>query len=146
MFSIFIPEGEPWYSPDRRAVDAERDIVVQLKNLTGRAPGKAFVLTHGDMTVPFHTAEWDGTDPKTGDWYFASEIVSFGTSIYLKGDRDVPDYAFGNDEEARRWRRIAAEALLVFGRDYNGFKYPQEQVRVMLNDELLTRWHFGYDG
>lgn len=97
------------------------------------------------MTVPFHTAESDGTDPKTGDWYFASEIVSFGTSIYLKGDRDVPDYAFTTHEEARRWRRIAAEALLVFGRDYNGFDYPQEQVRVVLNDELLTRREFGYE-
>lgn len=144
MFSLFLPEGEPRYSPNRQVLDTERDIVVQLKNLTGRDPGKAFVLTHGDIVVPFHTAESDETDPKTGDWYFASEIVSFGTSVYLKGERDVPDYTFSTDEEAREWRRIAAEALLVFGRDYNGFKYPQEQVRVVLNDELLTRQDFGY--
>ncbi|MHA7239792.1 hypothetical protein [Arthrobacter sp. TMS1-12-1] len=144
MFSLFLPEGEPWYSPNRRVVDAERDISVEFRNATGRDPGKAFVLTHGAMTVPFHTAELDGTDPETLDWHFASEIVSFGTSIYLKGDRNVPDHTFESDAEARRWRRIAAEALLVFGRDYNGFDYPQERVRVVLNDELLTRHDFGY--
>lgn len=60
-------------------------------NATGREPGKAFALKHGDMTVPFHTAESDRTDPETGDWYSVAEIVSFGTSIYLKGDRNVPD-------------------------------------------------------
>lgn len=145
MFSIFIPEGEPRYSPDRRVVDAERNISLEFMNATGRDPGKAFALTHEDMTIPFHTAESDGSDPETGDWYFASEIVSFGTSIYLKGDRNVPDCAFGSDEEARRWRRIAAEALLVFGRNYNGFAYPQAQVRVVLDDELLTRRDFGYE-
>ena len=144
MFSILIPEDEPWYSPDRRVVDAERNISVEFRNATGRDPGKAFTLTHDDMTIPFHTAESDGTDPETGDWYFASEIVSFGTSIYLKADRNVPDHDFDSDEEAHRWRRIAAEALLVFGRDYNGFDYPPQRVRVVLNDELLTRHDFGY--
>lgn len=144
MFSLFIPEGEPWYSPERRVIDAERDITLEFMNGTGREPGKAFVLTHGAMMVSFHTAEFDGTDPKTDDWYFASEIVSFGTSIYLKGDRNVSDHAFETDVEARRWRRIAAEALLVFGRDYDGFDYPPQQVRVLLDGELLTRHDFGY--
>lgn len=72
------------------------------------------------------------------------EIVSFGTSIYLKGDRNVPNYEFSSDEEARRWRRIAAEAVLIFGLDYNGFNLAPDYVRVLLNGELLTRRDFGY--
>lgn len=92
-----------------------------------------------------HTAETGGQiDAVTGKPYFFSEIVSFGTSIYLKGDRDVPNYEFGSDEEAKQWRRIAAEALLIYGRNYNGFDLDPDYARVLLNGELLTRRAFGY--
>lgn len=145
MFSIYVPEGEPWYSDKRRVLDTGRDVSLQLMAGTGREPGKAFVLSHGSMRIPFHTAEQSGlVDAVTGKPYFASEIVSFGTSIYLKGDRDVPNYDFSSDEEARRWRRTAAEAVLIFGRDYNGFDLAPDYVRVLLNGELLTRRDFGY--
>lgn len=70
--------------------------------------------------------------------------MSFGTSIYLKGDKDVPNYDFSSDEEARHWRRIAAEALLIFGTNYNGFDLDPAYARVLLNGELLTRGDFGY--
>ena len=145
MFSIHLPEGEPWYSGKRRVLDADRDIFLQLLGGTGREPGKAFVLRHGDVRIPLHTAEESGlVDPGTGRPFFTSEIVSFGTSIYLKGDRDIPNHKFSSDEEARRWRRIAAEAVLIFGIDYNGFDLAPDYVRVLLNRELLTRRDFGY--
>lgn len=146
MFSIDLPAAEPWYSNKRRVVDAERSISLQLKGLTGRDPGKAFVLRHGDTSIPFHTEERTGlVDQLTAQPYFTSEIVSFGTSIYLKGDRNAPNYRFKDDDEARQWRRIAAEAVLIFGLDYNGFDLDQQYVRVLLNGELLTRRDFGYD-
>ena len=145
MFSIYLPEGEPWYSTNRQVLDIDRDISLQLLALTGREPGKAFALRHGDRRVPLHTAEQSGlVDPVTGRPYFTLEIVSFGTSIYLKGDRNVPNYEFSSDEEARRWRRIAAEAVLIFGLDYHGFNLAPDYVRVLLNGELLTRRDFGY--
>ncbi len=145
MFSIYVPEGAPRWSTERRVVDAERDITLKFEAATGREPGKAFVLSHGSMHIPLHTAEQGGLiDAVTGKPYFFSEIVSFGTSIYLKGDRNVPNYDFSSDEEARRWRRIAAEALLIFGRNYNGFALAPDYVRVLLNGELLTRRDFGY--
>lgn len=147
MFSINLPEGEPWYSTKRRVVDAERKISLRLGALTGRDPGKAFVLTHGDMRIPFHTEERTGlVDPETARPFFISEIVSFGTSIYLKGDRDVPNYEFSSGDEARRWRRIAAEAVLIFGLDYNGFDYDADYVRILLDGRILTRRDFGYPG
>jgi hypothetical protein len=146
VFSIYLPEKEPWYSNQRRVVDRDRDISLRLAALTGRDPGKAFVLRHGNTSIPFHTEERTGlVDPLTGKPYFTSEIVSFGTSIYLKGDRIVPDHRFNDDDEARHWRRAAAEAVLIFGLDYNGFDLDQEYVRVLLNGKLLTRRDFGYD-
>lgn len=145
MFSIYVPEGEPRWSPERQVLDRDRDISLQLEGLTGREPGSAFVLSHGDMRVPLHTAEQVGLiDAVTGKPYFFSEIVSFGTSIYLKGDKDVPNYDFSSDEEARHWRRIVAEALLIFGTNYNGFDLDPAYARVLLNGELLTRRDFGY--
>lgn len=145
MFSIYVPVGEPRWSTERQVLDRERDIALQLEGLTGREPGRAFVLSHGDMRVPLHTAEQSGLiDAVTGKPYFISEIVSFGTSIYLKGDKDVPNYDFGSDEDAMRWRRIAAEALLIFGTNYNGFDLDPDYARVLLNGELLTRRDFGY--
>jgi hypothetical protein len=145
VFSIYLPEGEPWYSTNRQVLDIDREISLQLLALTGREPGKAFALRHGDRRVPLHTAEQGGlVDPVTGWPYFTSEIVSFGTSVHLKGDRNVPNYEFSGDEEARRWRRIAAEAVLIFGLDYNGFNLAPDYVRVLLNGELLTRRDFGY--
>ena len=145
MFSIFVPEAEPRWSPERQVLDRDRDIALQLKGGAGRDMGKTFVLSHGHMRIPMHTAETGGQiDAVTGKPYFFSEIVSFGTSIYLKGDRDVPNYEFGGDEEAKQWRRIAAEALLIFGRNYNGFDLDPDYARVLLNGELLTRRAFGY--
>ena len=145
MFSIHVPEGGPWYSHKRRVLDSHRGIALQFGASTGRDPGKAFVLTHGSKRIPFHTAEQSGlTDELAGTPYFLSEIVSFGTSVYLKGDRNVPNYEFANYEETRNWRRIAAEAVLIFGLDYNGFDLAADYVRVLLNGELLTRKDFGY--
>ncbi|MGP4031849.1 hypothetical protein [Pseudarthrobacter sp. 1C304] len=145
MFSINLPEGEPWYSNKRRVVDAERKFSLRLGALTGRDPGKAFVLTHGDMRIPFHTEERTGlVDAETARPFFISEIVSFGTSIYLKGDRGVPNCEFSSADEARRLRRIAAEAVLIFGLDYNGFDYDADYVRVLLDGKILTRRDFGH--
>jgi hypothetical protein len=146
VFSIYLPEKEPWYSNKRRVVDRDREVSLRLVALTGRDPGKAFVLSHGDMDIPFHTEERTGLiDAATGKPYFTSEIVSFGTSIYLKGDRNVPNHKFEDDGTALEWRRIAAEAVLIFGLDYNGFDLDHEYVRVLFNGELLTRRDFGYD-
>jgi hypothetical protein len=146
VFSIDVPSDKPWYSNKRRVVDADRSISLQLKGLTGRDPGKAFVLRQRDMGIPFHTEERTGlVDPLTAQPYFTSEIVSFGTSIYLKGDRNAPNYRFKDDDEACQWRRIAAEAVLIFGLDYNGFDFDQEYARVLLNGKLLTRRDFGYE-
>ena len=128
-----------------RVVDAERDVSLQFKNTTGRELGRAFVLTHGDMQIPFHTRERSGlVDEVTGKPYFVTEIVSFGTSFYLRGPRYVPDYVFGSRDKALAWKRIAVEALLIYGLRYDGPSLDPDYTRVLLDDQLITRRDFGY--
>jgi hypothetical protein len=97
------------------------------------------------MQIPFHTKERAGlVDEITGKPYFVTEIVSFGTSFYLRGDRYVPDCVFGNRDKALEWKRIAAEALLIYGLRYDGPSLDPDYTRVLLGGQLLTRRDFGY--
>lgn len=145
MFSIHKPEDDNWFSGRTRVVDADRDISLQFKNATGRELGRAFVLNHGVMQIPFHTKERSGLiDEVTGRPYFVTEIVSFGTSFYLRGDRYVPDYVFGSRDRASEWKRVAAEALLIYGLRYDGPKLDPDYTRVLLGGQLLTRRDFHY--
>lgn len=75
---------------------------------------------------------------------FTSEIVSFGTNIYLQGDRNVSNHDVRSDGEARRRCRIAVEAFLIFGRGYNGLDLVAGFARVPFNGELPMRRFFGY--
>jgi hypothetical protein len=145
MFAIDRPEDDNWYSGETRVIDAERGLSLEFRNGTGRDLGGAFVLTHGGMEIPFHTRQSGSLiDEESGRPYFIVEIVTFGTSIYLKGDRDVPDYFFQSVEQSRMWRRIASEALLIYGLHYNGLQFDPDYIRVLLEDRLLTRKDFGY--
>lgn len=145
VFSIYRSEDDNVFGLKTRVVDAERDISLQFKNTTGRELGRAFVLTHDDMQIPFHTKERSGlVDQATGKPYFVTEIVSFGTSFYLRGDRYVPDYVFGSRDKALVWTRIAAEALLIYGLRYDGPSLHPDYARVLLDGQLLTRRDFGY--
>lgn len=145
VFQIDSPEDDNLLQGKTRVVDVERDISLKFMNSTGREPGGAFVLTHGDMRIPFHTKQTSGlVDEETGAPYFISEIVSFGSSLYLKGDRDVPAYNFTSHDEGVKWRRVAAEALLIYGVRYDGPSLDPAYTRVLLEGELLTRRDFGY--
>ena len=145
MFSIHKPQDDNLFGRKTRVVDTDRDISLQLKNTTGRELGGAFVLTHGDMQIPFHTKEQAGlVDEVTGKPYFITEIVSFGTSFYLRGPRYVPDYLFGSRDNAGEWKRIAAEALLIYGCRYDGPNLDPDYTRLLLDGQLLTRRDFHY--
>jgi hypothetical protein len=145
LFTISSPEDDNWYLGKTRVVDAERGVTLEFRNGAGRDLGGAFVLTHGEMQIPFHTRQSGSLiDEESGKPYFTIEIVTFGTSIYLKGDRNVPDYVFESVEQSRRCRRVAAEALLIFGLHYNGLKFDPDYTRVLLDGQLLTRRDFGY--
>ncbi len=134
MFSIYLPEGEPWYSTKRRVLDFDKGIALEYVRSLGKEEeerGKAFVLSDGTTRIPFVTRIIFDVNPKTGETYFYSMIDSF-------------NHKFANAQDETRWRRTAAEALLIFGSIYNGFKHDPDSVRVELDGKLLTRRDFGY--
>ena len=145
MFSIHKPEDDDVFGRKTRVVDPDRGISLQFKNTTGRELGRAFVLTQDGMEIPFHTKDRAGLiDGATGNPYFVTEIVSFGTSFYLRGTRHVPDYVFGSRDEAMAWKRIGAESLLVYGLRYDGPRLDPDYTRLLLDGQLLTRRDFHY--
>jgi hypothetical protein len=143
VFSIHLPEGEPWYSDQRRVLDTERRISLQFTGGIGSEGVRGFLLSHRAMRLPFATAERT-SDAEGGPRYFVYEIVSFPAPFYVPAGSETPAGGFSSSDETNSWRRTAAEALLVFGRDYNGFDLDADYARVQMEGELLTRRDFGY--
>ena len=143
MFSIYLPEGEPWYSDQRRVLDTERRISLQFTGGIGSEGVRGFLLSHGAMRLPFATTERT-SDAAGGPRYFVYEIVSFPDRFYGSAGSETPAAGFSSSDETNSWRRTAAEALLIFGRDYNGFDLDPDYARVQMEGELLTRRDFGY--
>lgn len=147
MFSIHLPEGEPWYSEKRCVRDNDRDVSLQFKGGIGSEPGRAFTLRQGSEEISFTTAEQLGSvDPGNNKKpYFIYHIHLFQTVYEHDGGTNASPRRFANDgEEANRWLCLAAEALLIFGRDYNGPELEPDYVRVLLDGKVLTRRDFGY--
>lgn len=140
-----MPAGEPWYSEKRRIRDDERDVSLQFTGGMGSEPGRAFTLAQGTAQFFFTTTEQVGlVDCSNGKPYFVYHIHPYEKLIERDGDTDPTARPFANDEEANRWLRLAAEALLIFGRDYNGLELEPDYVRVLLDGKVLTRRDFGY--
>jgi hypothetical protein len=73
-----------------------------------------------------------------------SRFVFFGTGMYREHDGAPRPYAFGTEEEASRWCRIAAEAVLICVYSYDGFSYDPTYTRFEFDEDLLGRREFGY--
>lgn len=53
-------------------------------------------------------------------------------------------YEFADETEEKHWKRIAAEALLIYGPSYLGMTFKDGYARVEVDGELLKRSDFGY--
>ncbi|POH67820.1 MULTISPECIES: hypothetical protein [Cryobacterium] len=72
------------------------------------------------------------TDPVGGESYYSVKFTAFGVSAAVELRTKVKSYRFGSDEELATARRLAAEALEVYGSSYNGLTYPDGENRVEL--------------
>ncbi|POH64383.1 hypothetical protein C3B61_13115 [Cryobacterium zongtaii] len=98
----------------------------------GRIPGDGFILTWGDRQIPFESLSSQVTDPVGGESYYSVKFTAFGVSAAVELRTKVKSYRFGSDEELATARRLAAEALVVYGSSYNGLTYPDGENRVEL--------------
>ncbi|WP_346925254.1 hypothetical protein [uncultured Arthrobacter sp.] len=79
--------------------------------------------------------------------YFVYRFLTFGSAPKAhRNTRHLVDRTFVDEIERRRWMKLAAEALLVFGWAYNGLKAPHPSyARVDLEGNIYTLKDFGYD-
>ena len=82
VFSIYLPEGEPWYSDKRRVVDTDRGIALQFTGGIGSEGMRGFLLSQGAMRFPVSTIERTVNSDRPGrERYFVYEIVSLVESF-----------------------------------------------------------------
>ena len=81
-----------------------------------------------------------------GESYYLVKFTAFGISAAVELRTQVKSYRFGSDEELATARLLAAEALLVYGSNYNGLTYPDGENRVELNGVELRLSDFGIEG
>lgn len=137
------PEGAP--GPSKKwVIDHERSVSLQVIVGLGRSDGQAFILIHDAITIPFNVMFDPGhVDPASGDPYYIMRFSSFGRSgeTHRLG---YSTYEFADETEERHWKRIAAEALLIYGPSYLGMTFKDGYARVELDGEFLKRSDFGY--
>jgi len=127
-------------------LDKSRD--VELRMLAGRRePGEVCRMAWGNRDIPFETSrelkfDSDGT---SGDRIF---FESFGASVQAKIYHGVLPYQFVSTDERDTALLLAAEALLVFGNNYNGLSRREGQYIVTISEGAnagdYTLGSFGY--
>ncbi|WP_327016445.1 hypothetical protein [Cryobacterium sp. MP_3.1] len=127
-------------------VDHERDVSLYRAAKMGRIPGDGFLLTWGDRQIPFESLSSQVSDPVGGESYYLVKFTAFGVSAAVELRTKVNLYRFGSDEELATARRLAAEALLVYGLSCNGPTYPDGENRVELHGVELRLIDFGIEG
>lgn len=82
----------------------------------------------------------------TGETYYLTKFTAFGVSLTVEKNTKVKSYRFISDEELAVAVRLAAEALLVYGSNYNGLSRPDGCTRVALDGGELRLSDFGIEG
>lgn len=143
MFTIHAPDGDLY--GDKRVLDPETGTTLQLVSLNFRSSGGVFILAQGDARIRFTTSiEYDLVDPHTGEPYRVTRIESFGKSYFSYQRSEAGDHELTGLDEKFNWRKIAVEALLVFGDDYDGLESVADYARVDLDGQPITLKDFGY--
>ncbi len=60
----------------------------------------------------------------TGETHYLTKFTAFGVSLIVEKNTKLMSYRFISDEELAVALRLAAEALLVYGSNYNGLSRP----------------------
>lgn len=141
MFHIEdAPNGHE--SPSKIVVDRDRDAWLRFVSSRGREHGFVFQIAVADKIVPFEVSARSAREGN-GDEYFVEAFDGFGYSVRAE-IAGIPRARFDSKEERQRIQLLAAEALLVFGSDYDGLSRPDGQYRVQLNGETFFLSSFGY--
>ncbi|GAB3518184.1 hypothetical protein [Arthrobacter monumenti] len=139
MFTIDTLEVDDPIFGDRRVVDHERHIRMQMVAGHVHRPGESFKLVVGEAVIPFEASEELVEDPEPGESFLLRRFETFGTSPTAASYAGIQPYRFKDEAAKRQMMRIAAEALLIYGYFYDGDQQPDGFIRVELDGEMLTR-------
>lgn len=162
MFAVeqYPNEGRPWplQFTDQSSmwskwlVDHERGLYFVLLYMSARSNDMHCLLGDGRIAIPFGTefVYWEShTDPVTGQSYKLTRFRFFGNMPTPTMKNPYPKgwflpHSFANEADKEHWLRIAAEAVLVYGRAGTGLHSPEGAYRVDVNGEHLRLSDFGY--
>jgi hypothetical protein len=138
VFKIYQLEAKDPLLGRRYVADKDRNI--KLQRVAGLAfrPGGAFKLTAGDAVIPFEVDDQRLTDPETGLMYILRRFDTFGVSPTAKLLGKIESYDFPDAATKQSLLLAAAEALIIFGWNYDGPTCEDGFIRVDIDGRILT--------
>ncbi|MET4589084.1 hypothetical protein [Arthrobacter sp. 754] len=148
MFTVeAYPDGNI-YGGRRCIVDHDRQARLELVNGSAQSGGDLFLLTWQDRSIPVVTFSQDAADRDSGEHQIHVHIRALGESRYAKNSHVKATTL--SDADRFLARRLAAEALLVFGSWFDGLTFQDAHYVVkdsVDGDDLsYTLSSFGYSG
>lgn len=133
-------------SYDQRVVDVDTGVYLEWLVTGSRYTTEVFNLVHPGGMIPFTTSREYGVDPHTGLPFLVFRFITFGSAVRAQlRTKHLINCTFTDDLAKEFWMTVAAEALVVFGSAYNGFKVPNRRyTRVEVNEKIYTLEDFGY--
>ncbi|PTT63422.1 hypothetical protein [Arthrobacter sp. HMWF013] len=148
MFKVEdYPEGSI-YGGRRCVVDHGRQARLELINGSAQSGGDLFHLTWQDRSIPIVTFSRNAVDRESGQQQVHINIRALGESRYARNSELKASTL--SDADRFLARRLAAEALLVFGSWFDGLTFQDGHFVVkdsVDGDDLsYTLSSFGYGG
>ena len=138
VFGIYQLESKDPLLGSRYVGDPERTIRLQRVAGLANRPGGAFKLTVGEAVIPFEVTGDQLTDPESGKMYIFRRFDSFGVSPTAKLLGKIESYEFPDEETRDRLLLVAAEALIIFGWNYDGPSRDDGFIRVDVDGQIMT--------
>lgn len=95
-------------------------------------------MTAGEAVIPFEVDDEDLIDPTTGQEYILRRFDTFGVSPTAKLLGKIESYDFPDAATKQSLLLAAAEALIIFGWNYDGPSRDNGYIRVDVNGRILT--------
>lgn len=122
MFAVEKHSSYSTYNEQRHVVDHDRSARLQLINGSAQTGQDLFLLTWQDRSVPIVAFSQHAVDRDSGLEQVHVHLRAVGESRYATNSQLQASVLPAADQVLAR--RLAAEALLVYGRWYDGLTYP----------------------
>ena len=146
MFRIEpAPTQRPMGQANLWVIDHDRDVTLERVGATGPTPEMEDMmkLVWQGRVIAFYMASEGGHDLVTGDLFIKRIIKGFGSEIrneYYAANTIF--YHFEDEAEKRYAILLAIEAVIVYGRVFNGDKKPDGYIRVECEGREYRRSDF----